>query len=187
MRLELEAELLMEIKGYKCEGKESWDEGVDFIASDKKSDHKVLLRVITDPKSNSGMVGVDSVRDMVHVLKQDDYDKGVLISKSFSTAAKREMNQVGIRMISENYMPLFRPQQLYLTIQDCVDGLCKEKCGQVPEKEMDCEGKGPDGNYSCKTRLISDNASFHYQCGWMKLLRKDLKQLLTLQNSMDDQ
>lgn len=187
MGIELEAELLMEIRGYECEEKESWDEGVDFIVSDAKSDQKVLLRVITDPKSSSGVVGVDTVRKMVETIRQDDYDKGVLISERFSKAARKEINQKGIQMISEKFILSFGPQKLFLAIQDCVDGLCKAKCGRVPEKELDCDGKEFDGNYSCKIRLISDNASFHYQRSWTNLLREDLLQLLALRKSINHQ
>lgn len=187
MSVELKAELVMAIRGYECERKEIWDEGVDFTASGTDSDEKVLLRVITDPKSNSGIVGVSVVRKMIEIIEQEDYDGGVLVGKRFSEAARKEIHRKGIQMFSEKFMPSFKPQKLYLTIQDCIDDLCKAKCGRVPKKISDCKGRGSDGNYLCKIRLISDNALFHFERGWMNLLREDLMQLLALRKSMNHQ
>lgn len=187
MNEELAAELLIAIKGFDCEKKEIWSDGVDLTVSEKESNERILLRVINNPKLNSGVVGVDTVTKMAETIEQKDYDKGVLVSERFSSAARKAMTREGIQMISERFMPSFEPQRLYLTIQDCIDGLCKAKCGRVPEKEMDCEGRGSDGNYSCKVRLISDNSSFHFQRGWTNLLREDLKRLLTLRKLIDYQ
>jgi len=183
----MKAELIMAIRGYDCEEEEFRDHGVDFTASDEEADEKILLRVITNPKSNSGVVGVDAVAKMAEIIEQEDYDKGILVSERFSGAARNEMRRKGIQMISERYTPSVTPQKLYLTIQDCVDGLCKTKCGRVPEKIADCEGRDSEGDYSCRIRLVSDNASFHFQRGWTDLLREDLKQLLTLRKSLDHQ
>ncbi len=184
MNVELAAELVMAIRGYDYEEKEIWNDGVDLTASDEKSDEKILLRVITNPKSNSGVVGVDAVAKLAETIEQGDYDRGVLVSERFSDAARNEMRRKGIQLISERFMPSFKPQKLYLTIQDCINDLCETKCGRVPESESDCEGRNSDGNYSCEIRLVSDNASFHFQRGWTNLLREDLKQLLTLRKSM---
>jgi hypothetical protein len=35
-------------------------------------------------------------------------------------------------------------------------------------------------SYSCRVRLISDNADFHYEHGWWNLLREDLRALLSM-------
>ena len=122
---------------------------------------------------------------MVETMKHEDYEKGVLISERFSKAAEREMDQRGIQMVSNACTPLFKPQRLYLTIQDCVDDLCEAKCGHIPKKESDCKGYS-EGHYSCKIRLISDDAVFHFERGWMPLLQNDLIQLLALQMSMNN-
>jgi hypothetical protein len=183
MSMESKAELVMAVKDYECEKRERLDNGVDFTASDAKSDDRILLRVITEPKSKSGVVGIDTIRNMIESMKHENYDKGVLISERFSKAAKREMKRESIQMVSKKYMPSFKPQKLYLTIQNCINDLCKAKCGLVPEKESDCKGYS-EGRYSCKIRLISDNASFHFERGWADLLQNDLVQLLTLQNSI---
>jgi hypothetical protein len=183
MSIELKAQLVMAVRDYECQERQRWDEGTDFTASDAESDEKILLRVLTEPKSKSNIVGVDAVREMAETMKEERYDKGILISERFTESAKKEMTQNNIQMISENYMPPLRPQQLYLAIQDCMEELCKAKCGQVPKTEADCEGRSSDGDYSCKVRLVSDNALFHLEQGWTNLLRKDLMKLLALQKT----
>lgn len=184
MNVELKAELVMAIKGYECEERKSWDEGIDFVASDAKSDEKILLRAITDPKSNSGILGVDTVREMAETIEHEDYDRGVLVGERFSEAAQNETDRKGILMVSKDFTPPVTPQKLYLTIFDCVDDLCKAKCGRVPEKESDCRGNDSDGKYCCKIKLISDNASFHFERGWTNLLKQDLVKLLKLRKSI---
>lgn len=184
MSMKLKAELVMAVRGYECKGEQRWDEGTDFTASDIDLGEKILLRVITESKSKSDAVSVDTIKQMVETMKEERYDKGILISDRFTESAKREMNQNNIQMISENYMPPFKPQKLYLAIQDCIDDLCKAKCGMVPEKEANCKGKNPDGAYSCDVKLISDNAVFHFKRRWIKFLRKDLMRLLALQKSV---
>jgi hypothetical protein len=184
--MESKAEMVIAIKGYKCEKREELDDSIDFTVLDAKSDDKILLRVITELKSKSGVVGIDTVRTMIEYMKHEDCDKGVLIGERFSKAAKREMEQESIEKVSMQYMPMFKLQKLYLTIRDYVDDLCKARCGRVPEKESDCKGYS-EGCYSCKIRLISDDASFHFERGWRELLQDDLIKLLTLRKSMDRQ
>jgi hypothetical protein len=187
MSMELKAELVMAIRDYECEERQRRDKGIDFTASDAKSDAKILLRVITEPKSKSELVGIDAVRKMTETMKLENYDKGVLIGKKFSEAAKREMSQESIQMVSEEFMLSLKPQELYLTIRDYIDDLCQTKCGYVPKKESDCEGKDSNGHYSCKIRRISDNASFHFGRGWTRFLENDLMQLLAVHNSMNNE
>jgi hypothetical protein len=185
MSLELEAELVMTVRDYECEERRRWDEGIDFTALDAKSDDKILLRVITAPKTKSDVVGVDDVRKMCEIIAHEHYDTGILISKRFSESARKEMYQRSIQMISENYKPRFKPEKLTLKIQHCIDDLCKAKCGRVPENASDCKGYS-EGRYSCKLRLISDNALFHATRGWTNLLKRDLMRLLAISNSLNN-
>jgi hypothetical protein len=167
-----EAELFMAMCNYNCEDREKWDEGVDITAMDPASKEKVLLRIV-ETKAKSGFVGVDTVRKMVEAMEREDYDKGVLFGKRFTDAAKQELTQNHIQRISEGYMPTFKPERLYLRINQYVNDRCKEKCGRIPEKESDCKG-------DCRIRVISDNASFHLEKGWVNLMKRDLKQILAL-------
>jgi hypothetical protein len=175
MGIKDEAELFMAMRNYSCEEREKWDEGVDIIALDTASHEKVLLRIV-EPQSKSGFVGIDAVRKMMETMEHDEYDKGVLFGKRFTDAAKQELMQNDIQRISEGYMPKFKPERLYLRINQYVNDLCKEKCGKIPKKESDCKGK-------CRIRVISDNASFHFEQGWINLMKKDLRLLLSLHNS----
>lgn len=174
----LDAELVMRIEDWECREERTWAEGTDFTASDVKSHDKILLRLITEPKSRSGDVCVDDVRKMVERMKHDNYSKGVIISKSFSDAAMKELKEKGIKIVSETSRP-YKPRELYLRLQDLMNDLCKAKCGHIPERESDCMGHS-EGTYSCKIRLIGDDASFHLAHGWAKLLQNDLKRLLRI-------
>ncbi len=177
MSVEDKAELIIAIRNYKCEKRKKRANGIDFTASDATSDEKILLRSI-EPQAKAGFVGVDDVKKMWKVMKSEDYDRGVLISKRFTVAAVEEMAQDNIQQVSDEYMPPFKPEKLYLTINNYVKNLCKAKCGDVPLKESDCKSYTDEN--ACRIRAISRNASFHFEKGWMNLLKDDLKQLLTL-------
>jgi hypothetical protein len=179
MSIESKAELIMAIQDYECEKRHRWGGGVDYVASDSKSDDKILLRLITDPKSKSGCIGIDAVRKMSEIMGDRDFDRGVLIGKRFSEAAKEEMKRNDIQMMSERLTPPFKPQRLYLRVQDYINDLCEVKCGKVPRKQSDCKGHS-EGTYSCEVRLISDDATFHLERGWTKLLKSDLNRLLRI-------
>lgn len=180
MDAESKAELIMALEDYECKERERWDRGLDLAASDARSDEKVLLRLVTKPKSKSGFVGIDTVREMVETMKREEYDKGVLISKRFSKAAKEEMRRRDIQIISEKIMPSYGPQDIYLRIGHYVNELCKATCGKVPKKETDCKCYS-EGTHSCKVRVVSDDASFHFKHGWTTLLQNDLDRLLSIQ------
>lgn len=179
--LESKAEMIMAIRGYENEGRQRWGKGVDFTATEPNSGRKILLRVITEPRSGSGVVGVDGVREMADAMKRRACDGGILISEKFSQAARREIRQQGIQLVSEGWGARFEPHSLYSAILDYTDDLCKAKCGRAPKKASDCKGFS-DGHYTCRIRLISDNASFHLQRGWTNLLTKDFGQLVKLKS-----
>ena len=174
MSIQDEAELVMALRDYNCKERGECDEGIDITALDAKAKEKILLRVLTS-KSKSGFYGVGAVRSMLDVMKRGRYDKGFLIAKRFTNAAKEEMVKNNIQRISEKHMLPFKPDRLFLQINNYVNKLCKEKCGKVPELESDCQN-------DCKVRVISDNASFHFDNGWIRLLKNDFKQLLSLKN-----
>ena len=79
------------------------ERGVDFTVSPSENDEKILIRVITEPKSKSGYISVDSVREMIDVLETKNYDKGILIGQKFTNGAKREMKQANIELLSESF------------------------------------------------------------------------------------
>jgi len=183
--LELKTELFMAIEDYESKGREKWDKGFDITALDNESNDKVLIRLITKPKSKSGYVGADTVDTMVAAIENEDYDKGVLISNRFTEAARRRLAEEGIQRISDDFMLDFTPRRLYFVARELVDNLCKVKCGKVPQKESDCKGR-LDNRYSCEVRLMSDNASFHFERGWTSLLQKDTLRLLSMNHSASE-
>ena len=123
-----------------------------------------------------------TVREMSDILKKRNYDKGILIGKRFTEAAKSEMKSENIEPVSGVITPYFSMERLYLTIDSCVRNLCKAKCGHVPTKESECEGYVA-GHYSCDVRLVSDDASFHFERGWVGFLERDLAKLLAMEKT----
>jgi hypothetical protein len=180
------AEVISAVRDYESRRIRRKEKRVDFTVSPSGSDDKILIRVITEAKSRSGYVGVDTVREMSEVLKKRKYDKGILIGKRFTKAAESEMEREGIEAVSERITPHFKLERLYLVINGCVQNLCRAKCGLVPVKRSDCKGY-VDGRYVCDVRLVSDNASFHFERGWIDFLEKDLARLLAIEKALKDQ
>ncbi|NIO36192.1 hypothetical protein GTO27_00650 [Candidatus Bathyarchaeota archaeon] len=186
MNMELKAELIMAVSDYECEERQEWNRGVDFRAIDSKSDVKTLFRVITEPKTRSGVVGIDGVRRMAKKTEQEEYAKGFLISNRFSKAAKKEIGRKRIKIVSEGIMPEFSLQKTHLKMRDRIGNLYGITCGHVPEKESDCEGL-LDDHYTCRIRLISDNAAFHLELGWISFLQNGFAGLLAMNSQMSKQ
>jgi hypothetical protein len=115
---------------------------------------------------------------MVKVMKRKDCDRGVLIGKRFTDAATQEMNVNNIQQVSDEYMPPIKSENIILTINDCINNLCRTRCGAIPLKESDCKGRLKES--LCRVRSISDDALFHYERGWMSLMKNDLRQLLLM-------
>ena len=178
------AEVISAVRDYESRGVRRKEKRVDFTVSPSGSDDKILIRVITEAKSRSGYVGMDTVREMVEVLKKRKYNRGILIGKRFTTAAEREMKRENIEAVSERITPHFKLERLYLVVNSCVEKLCRAKCGLVPVKKSDCKGY-VDGRYVCDVRLVSDNASFHFERGWVDFLERDLARLLTIEKGLD--
>jgi len=174
------AEVISAVRDYEKRRTRRKGRMVDFTVSPSKSDDKILIRVITEAKSKSGYVSVDTVREMNNILEKRNYDKGILIGKRFTEAAKSEMERENIEAVSERITPHFKLERLYSTIDRCVRNLCRAKCGRVPMKESDCKGY-VDGHYSCDVRMISDDASFHLEHGWIGFLEMDLAKLLAME------
>jgi len=163
------------MRNYSCEDRAKRDEGIDITALDTESNERILLRIV-ESKTKSGFVGINTVKKMLEDMEREEYDKGFLFGKRFTTAAKQELMQNDIQRISEQYMPKFKPERLYLRINNYVNELCKATCGKIPKKESDCKG-------DCRIRVISDNALFHFEQGWINMMKKDLKQLLSMNSS----
>jgi len=178
------AKLISAVRDYEKTKINSKEKRVDFTVSPLDNNKKILIRAITETKTKSGYVGIDTVKEMVDFLKTKDYDKGILIAKKFTTGAKKAGKKSSMELISDNYTPNFTLDRLFSTINSYVEKLCKEKCGKVPTEESDCKGYS-EGNYSCDVRLISDNADFHNEKEWKDFLERDLIKLLTIEKEWE--
>ncbi len=177
-----EAEVVLAVRGYETVNIRKKETLVDYTVSPQNSDDKILVRVIIETTSKTGYIGVDSVREMSDLLEKRNYDKGVLVGKRFTEAAKNEMENDSIEMISDMIKPHFELMKLFSIINEYVQKLCKAKCGQIPLKDSDCKGY-TNRHYSCAVRLTSDNADFHFERGWTSFLEKDLMKLLAIEKS----
>lgn len=177
------ANLISAVRDYTRKRTTSKERSVDFTVSPSENDKKILIRAITEPKSKSGYISVDSVREMIDFLETKDYDKGILIGKKFTNAARREMKSANIEVVSDNFSPNFKLERLYSTICNYVEKLCMAKCGKIPLKDSDCNGF-VEGNYTCDIRLISDNADFHHEKSWVDFLERDLVKLLAIEKEL---
>jgi hypothetical protein len=175
--IEDRAEFLIAIRNYKCAKRKKWSDGVDFLASDIMADEKVLVRLL-EPQNKSRFVSADDAKSMVKVMRREGCAKGLLVGKRFNAAAMQELERFNIQHLSDEYMPPIKPENISAKINDCINNLCKTRCGSVPLKTSDCEAhlKGE----ICRVRSINDDALFHRERGWTDLLKNDLRQLLLL-------
>ena len=171
------AEFLFAIQNLKIGKREKWAEGTDFVASDVIADEKVLVRMIEE-SSKSRFVGTDDVKSMLKVMRRKDCERGIIVGRRFTEAATEEMRLSNIQQVSDEYMPPVASESIVLTINDCINSLCRTKCGAVPLQESDCKGRSKEK--PCRVRSISDDALFHYERGWIDLLKSDLRQLLVM-------
>ena len=177
MNVKDKVEFLFATQNLKIGKKERWAEGTDFVASDAIADERVLVRMV-ELDGKSGFVGADAVKGMLKVMRRKDCRRGIIVGKRFTAAAVEQMRLGNIQQASDEYMAPVAPESLVLAINGCIDGLCKAKCGVVPLRESDCKGGLKDS--PCRVRLISDDALFHYERGWIGLLKNDLRQLLVM-------
>jgi hypothetical protein len=208
-----QAELLMEVQGYHQEGVRVDDETIDITASKPDSEETVLMRIVTESTLKSNGVGVEQVEEAKQILEEPEVDRVVMFGKSFTQAARNTLRDDGIAFFStdQRFISTLAPPELYATILECFDELCQIKCGHVPQSEAECAGYSAESNpctlcggrgrtnedgcprcagtglrathYSCRIRLLSDNADFHVRQGWKPLLQHDLVSLLKMLRS----
>jgi hypothetical protein len=167
--------LIVAVNGYKILKKETNANFTDVSAADNLN-KKVLLRII-EPLGSECVV-VNDVSKLAESIKLGGYDCAFLISKKFTDDAIAEMLRRKIQYASDDYMPPFDIEKLYLAIVDCANSQCQKKCGKVPLAISDClEKKATDG---CKTRSVADSAKCHFEQGLVGLLKNDLIMVLAL-------
>jgi hypothetical protein len=170
---EIKTNFIMAVRGYKTVKKQKNANFTDVEAVDDCS-NKVLLRII-EPLTNEYIV-VNDVRKMAEAVKGENYHSAILISRHFTPNALEEMQKQKIQYISEDYMPPFDIQDLYLAVMNCASSQCQKKCSRVsPVNE--CSDKAAD---FCKTKAFAAAAKRHFEDGAVGLLKNDLKMALAL-------
>jgi hypothetical protein len=178
------ANLISVIRNYEKGKKVNTKNRVDYSVSPSDSDKKILIRTITQTKSKSGYIGIDTAREMIDSIKTKKYDIGIIIGEKFTTAAYQDLKSSNIEIVSKSISTKFPIDKLHSIIVNRVEKLCKEKCGKVPQKSSDCKGIIND-KYDCKIRLVSDNADFHMEKNWGQFLSRDLTKLIEIEKNMD--
>jgi len=169
------ANLIVAVNGYKILKKET-NANFTNVSAVNNLNKKVLLRII-EPLGSECIV-VNDVLKMAESIKIGEYDCAFLISKRFTDDAIAEMLKRKIRYASDDYVPPFDIEKLYLAIVDCANIQCQRKCGKVPLAVSDClEKRATDG---CKTRAVADSAKRHFEQGLVGLLKNDLMMALAL-------
>ena len=175
MGMENKISFIVAVNGYKIVKKETNANFTDVTALDSLN-KKVLLRLI-EPLSNECVVSND-VKNMAELIKRDNYDSAILISKKFTNNAVDEMTKQKIEHVSDDYLPPFDIEKLYLAIVDFANSQCQKKCGKVPVVKSDCAEKKVFDQ--CRTKALVDSAKYHFEQGSSGLLKNDLKIALAL-------
>jgi predicted nucleic acid binding AN1-type Zn finger protein len=177
MNVEDKTQYIMAIRNFVFTKKKEHKEYTDITASDV-SNQKILLRSAIESQGKARNIGVDEAKDMVKVMQIQGYDSGIFISSGFTEAAIQEMAQNKIQLVSDEYMPHFGKEKIYLTITNYLNKQCNANCGKIPRQKSEC--KGQFKGKPCKVKALRDNAAFHFAQGWVDLMQNDLKQLLSL-------
>ena len=140
------ARLLMALEGYERESLHEGETSMDLRVSKPDSDETVMIHIVTKTDLKSNAIGVDRVREAKRILEEDDVDKVILFGERFTSAAKKELKEEGIEFFAKDQkvVATSNPQELYIKIRECVDGLCNVKCGSIPKSESECEGLSKD-------------------------------------------
>jgi len=165
---------IIAVRSYKCIKKEKNTNCTDITALDNLS-NKVLLRII-EPLGNQ-CIDTHDVKNMTELIKREAYYSAILISKKFTDLAINEMAKQKMEHISDDHMPPFDIEGLYLAIVDCINNQCVKKCGDASLGESVCIEKKAN---SCKLKGVTASAKYHFEQGSTGLLKNDLKTALAL-------
>jgi hypothetical protein len=176
--MENKTNFIIAVNGYKVVKKDRNANFTDVAALDNLN-KKVLLRAI-EPLDNE-YICINDVRQMTELIKRDSYESAFLISRNFTDNAVNEMAKQKIQHVSDDYMPPFDIQKLYMAIVDYASNQCQKQCGKDLPITSDCPEKKVSG--LCKIRVVTKNAKCHFEQGLVGLLKNDLKMALALSKS----
>jgi len=201
------AKFLMEIEGYEQESVKKSENAITIKASESDSDKIILIYIVTSntmdvDQANAALqiLEKENVDKLIVFANQFTAASKAKLNKRGIECFTEELN-------ISTVIPL---RQLYSTVIDYVNQLCTLKCGAIPKSESECKGYsaipiecsscGGSGrkegqyrlcnicsgtgfknqHYSCKVRLISDNADYHQGNRWINLLQNDLLDLIKM-------
>lgn len=178
-----QVELLKSLHGYEA-AKVNDDVGsVDYLAENDDEGIR-LLRVIVDPDFNASRADFKITTKTLEAVEDGYYDEAIIMAERFTKASMRLVRkEESLEYISpdnEHYSHI----ELIEAIQKQTRELCETRCGKFPTRAKDCEGY-QDGEYTCPVRRVSDDADFHAERGWLKLLMNDFSRLVALRREMD--
>lgn len=165
---------IIAVRGYTNVKREKKPFGTDVSALDNLN-KKVLMRIV-EPLTTE-YISKNDVKNMAEVIKRDNYDSAILISKQFTDNALEEMTKQKIQHVSEDYMPPFDIQALYSAIVDCANNQCQKKCGKVLTVIPECSEKAAD---FCKIKALAVTAKNHFEDRTVGLMKNDLKIALAI-------
>lgn len=171
---EIKTNFILAVRGYKVVKKQKSGVCTDIIALDN-ANNKVLLRAI-EPLTPE-YIGLNDVKTFSELIKQENYDTAILIGKHFTEKAIDEMGKQKITYVSDDYMPPFDIQEVYLAVITCANNSCQKKCGKALAIIPDCDDKTA---YTCKTKALAVSAKQHFEDGAVGLLKNDLRVAFSL-------
>jgi hypothetical protein len=164
---------IIAVRGYKDIKKQKNANCTDVTALDNLN-NRVLLRIV-DPIGNE-YIDINTIKNLIEYITTENFDTTFLISKKFTDTAINEMTKHKIQHISDDHMPPFHIEELYLAIVNCVNNQCVKKCGKAIEAKSECEKP----EKLCKIRSLAGNAKYNFEQGNVGLLKNDLKMALAL-------
>ena len=201
------AELLMEIEGYEQESMKKSENAIIIKASKSDSDETTLIYIVTS--NTIGTNQVKTITQMLEEEDVDKlivFAKKF----TTAVKKKLNEEDIGFFSEDMGVLSLIPPGELYSKVIDYVNRLCQIKCGHTPKSASECKGYSEDHiicsncegsgkidgwnrfcktcggtgfrnqHYSCKVRLISDNADYHQGKRWLSLLQNDLLSLIKI-------
>jgi hypothetical protein len=156
---------------------------LDYV-TENDDDEKILLRVIVDPEFNASKAYIDITEKTLEDVENDGFDEAIIVANKFTKASKRllrkkeDLDYISFKNRRHSFFELIE------SIKNLTYEICEAKCGEFPTREEDCEGY-QDGRYTCEARRISDDADFHTEMRWLKLLMNDFSRLVAFQRKMN--
>lgn len=179
---DIQVELLKSLHGFEVTDVNEELGSVDYVA-EAGDEGRRLLRVMVDGQFKAGTAGMKAVERTLEDLEGGAYDEAILMAEGFTSASK-------VAVMKEENLGYISPGSEHYSITELLEGierqtqrLCEVKCGDFPTSADECKGY-VDGRYTCLVRLVSDDADFHAEMGWLHLLMKDFDKLVNLQRDL---